>query len=187
MTQKFYFMTMMNTQTDLTLAQVEILQRVRGLIEHRQRLGALSLDLNVSGTAAEDEPEEPSDPAFELCSAIECLLYDHFDPLLRGLIGAVSSAGGQLAGAIQKLWAVERQLQHFAAQLPHSPLEEAMLEGEIEPDEPTEMRTVIGAVLDDQLDLAVKNLLYAALYRRPEEGETGPKTKGPRKTGDGEV
>jgi hypothetical protein len=177
---KVYLMTMMNTETDLTTVQTEILQRVRGLIEHRQRLGALVLGLDASGAAGEEEPEGPPDPELELCSALECLLHDHFDPLLRGLIAAVSSAGGQLAGAIQKLWAAERQLHHLASQLPRSPLEEAMLEGEIEPDEPTEIRTVIAAVLDDQIGLAVRNLLYAALYRRPAEGWAGPKTKGPR-------
>lgn len=139
-----------------------------GLIEQRRKLEALAAGIGASGATIEDEAEAPPDPLMDLCSAIECLLCDHFDPLLRGLLGAMSEPPGQLVAVVQELWGVERRLQRLATELPRSPREEAMLEGEIEPDEPTEVRTVISTVLGDQLHLAVENLLYAALYKPPE-------------------
>ncbi len=42
-----------------------------------------------------------------------------------------------------------------------------MIEGEIPPDSATEIRTIVSVVNDDQLDLAIDNLLYAAGYRPP--------------------
>jgi hypothetical protein len=132
----------------------------RGLFEYRRQLETLATGLG-SGASAGDEA------VTELRSAIECLLCDHFDPLVRGLLGALSGPAGQLAMAVQNLWGAERLLLSLASELPHSPLEDAMLDGEIEMDEPTEMRVTISAVLEDQLGLAVENLLHAALYQRP--------------------
>ena len=76
-------------------------------------------------------------------------------------------AGGQLLEALLGLRRVECLLQGVAEQLPRSPHEDEMLDGKMEPDEPTEIRTTISAVLVDQLRPAVDNLLHAMLYRAP--------------------
>lgn len=102
---------------------------------------------------------------------LHCILADGFDPLLRGLLAAMGNpAGGQLLEAVFGLRRVERLLQSVAEQLPRSPGEDEMLDGKMEPDEPTEIRTTISAVLVDQLRPAVDNLLHAMLYRAPGTG-----------------
>ncbi len=99
---------------------------------------------------------------------LHCILTDGFDPLLRGLLAAVGNpAGGQLLKAVLGLRRVERLLQSVADQLPRSPDEDEMLDGKMEPDETTEIRTTISAVLVDQLQPAVDNLLHAMMYRAP--------------------
>jgi hypothetical protein len=51
------------------------------------------------------------------------------------------------------------RLRILAASLPRSPEEDAMLEGRVPLDEPTEMRLTLNAVVEDQLDQALGNLL----------------------------
>ena len=107
----------------------------------------------------------------EEAADLHCILADGFDPLLRGLLAAMGNpAGGQLLEAVLGLRRVERLLQSVAEQLPRSPGEDEMLDGKMEPDEPTEIRTTISAVLVDQLRPAVDNLLHAMLYRAPGTG-----------------
>lgn len=107
----------------------------------------------------------------EEAADLHCILTDGFDPLLRGLLAAMGNpAGGQLLEAVFGLQRVEVLLQSIAEQLPRSPHEDEMLDGKMEPDEPTEIRTTISAVLVDQLRPAVDNLLHAMLYRAPGTG-----------------
>lgn len=132
-------------------AREQLQDIAKGLIRYRFLLEAAAAGL---------EDEEAAD--------LHCILADGFDPLLRGLLAAMGNpAGGQLLEAVLGLRRVERLLQSVAEQLPRSPGEDEMLDGKMEPDEPTEIRTTISAVLVDQLQPAVENLLHAMMYRAP--------------------
>jgi hypothetical protein len=117
----------------------------------------------LAGLKAEQDSAET-----ELRSDVECALVDNFDPLLRTLLAA---AGGPRAKALEAaldLAGLRLRLQNFSESLPHSPQEDAMLDGKIPTDLSAEMRFTITAIVEDQLDLAVENLLHAAGYEPPE-------------------
>lgn len=145
--------------------QEHLLGIVDGLVRFRFRLAGVPFDLE--GSTGQSEGVE--DAETELRSNLECALIDHFDPLLRTLLNTVAShPRAKLLEAALDLAGVKHRLNCLSENLPRSPQEDAMLDGEIPADEPTEMRITINAVLVDQLDLAIDNLLHAAGYRHPE-------------------
>jgi hypothetical protein len=149
---------------DLSATQEQLLDVTQALIRFRFHLAGL-----LSGLKAEQEGGEPN-PETDLRSDVECALVDNFDPMLRTLLAAAGgSPRAKLLEAALDLAGFRLRLQTFSEGLPRSPEEEAMLEGSIPADVATEMRTTINAILADQLDLALDNLLHAAGYRPPDE------------------
>lgn len=150
---------------DMPVVQEKLLEIVDGLVRFRFVLSGVTLDLEGST----DQADGATDAETELRSNLECALVDHFDPMLRTLL---NTAGGhpraKLLEAAVDLAGVRHRLKVIAENLPRSPQEDAMLDGDIPADEPTEMRTTINAILGDQLDLAIDNLLHAAGYQYPE-------------------
>ncbi len=151
----------------------QILGVLESLISHRLHLRGLVDNLAVAQDEAlgdgetEGDAPAPEPAAEEMAAVLECLLADSFDPLLRGLLATLDTPRSRLLGAALDLEQVRGSLNRIAAGLPHSPEEDAMLEGEIPADPPTEMRTTIHVVLVEQLGPAVDNLLYAARYKVP--------------------
>jgi hypothetical protein len=79
---------------------------------------------------------------------------------------AVGAAQEALLGMAQELEEIRDELVRVRATLPVSPREDAMLEGEEELDEATEMRGVIECALADWIEPAIRKLAAAAKYRR---------------------
>jgi hypothetical protein len=69
------------------------------------------------------------------------------------------------------------RLRLLAAGLPRSPQADDMLEGRAPLDEPTEMRITLNAVVEDQLDEALGNLLHAAGPRPTASAACGPRPR----------
>jgi hypothetical protein len=151
----------------LSDTQTELLKVAEGLIRHRFDLARLVFGLE---SIQEDQADDSAKPGTELRSDLECALVDHFDPLLRTILGSAGGPRGKLLEAALDLAGFKYRLQSFCEALPRSPQEDAMLDGEIPSDVPTEMRTTINAIIEDQLDLALENLLYAVGYNSPEPG-----------------
>jgi hypothetical protein len=78
----------------------------------------------------------------------------------------VEAGQKKLLALAQELEEVRDELVRVHATLPVSPREDAMLEGEEEPDEATEMRGVIECALADWIEPAIGKLAAAAKYRR---------------------
>lgn len=135
-----------------------------GLLRFRFRLAGLAFDLERFETVPADEIAD-AEPA--LRANLEDLLVERFDPLMRELLAAAGDPRAILLEVVLDLAGLQHRLQTAARDLPRSPDEDAMIEGEIEPDLFTEIRTTINAVNDDQLDLAIDNLLAAAGYKQP--------------------
>ena len=147
--------------------RAQILEIVEGMMEYRSQIADIA-----AGLPTYELSEHPIEDRSELRSALECALVDACDPLLRALLAA---AGGPLATLLEAaldLTALRSKLEQMCEGLPHSPQEEAMLDGEAEPDEPMEIRATVQAVIVDQLTPAMENLLRAARYRHP-----GPSSK----------
>jgi hypothetical protein len=87
--------------------------------------------------------------------------------MLHSLLSTAGDPKARILENALDLARIRHRLQSVSDNLPRSPREEAMLEGEIPSDEPTEMRTTINAVIVDQLDFALENLLHAAGYKPP--------------------
>jgi hypothetical protein len=155
--------------TDITEVQIQmqLLKVAEGLIRYRFELARLILELE-SGAEEEDQAEDSVQPEKELRSDLECALADHFDPLLKMILEAVGEPRGLLLETALDLVGLRHRLRCFCETLPRSPLEDAMLDGDIPADVPTEMRTTINAIIEDQLDLAFENLMHAAGYHPPE-------------------
>jgi hypothetical protein len=79
---------------------------------------------------------------------------------------AVGAGQEKLLALAQELEGIRDELARVHATLPVSPREEAMLEGEEEPDEAMEMRSVIECALADWIGPAIRKLTGAAKYRR---------------------
>jgi hypothetical protein len=150
--------------TDLSNAQTELLRVAEGLLRYRFDLTRLVFELE---SFQEDQADATAKPEAELRSDLECALMDHLDPLLRTILGAAGGARGKLLEVALDLGRLKNRLQAFCEALPHSPQEDAMLDGEIPSDVPTEMRTTVGAIIEDQLNLALENLLHAIGYIAP--------------------
>lgn len=148
--------------TCLSTTQEQLLDVTQALFGFRFHLTGV-----LSRLKAEQEGVE-ADAETELRSNVECAIVDNFDPLLRTLLAASGGPRAKLLEAALDLAGLRLRLEIFSANLPRSSQEEAMLEGEIPADVPTEMRTTITAVVEDQLNLALDNLLHAAGYRTPE-------------------
>jgi hypothetical protein len=144
-----------------------LLRVTEGLIRFRFRLPGDALDL---ASFEENHADEISDAEIELRAHLEHSFVEHFDPLLRVLLDASGNPRAKVLAEVLELVGVQYRLQTIADHLPRSPREDEMIEGMIPPDSPTEMRTIIGAVNEDQLDLAINNLLHAAGYKPPGEG-----------------
>lgn len=145
--------------TDPSDAQMQLLKVAEGLIQYRFDLARLVFGL---ASAGEDQAEEI---AFR--ADLDCALADHFDPLLKTILGAAGGLRGTLLEATLDLAGLRHRLQCFYETLPRSPQEDAMLDGEIPADVPTEMKITIVAVIEDQLNLALENLLHAVGYNVP--------------------
>lgn len=141
-----------------------LLRVTEGLIRFRFRLPGKVLDL---ASFAEDHADTISDAEVELRAHLEQAFVDHFDPLLRLLLKAAGDPRAQVLEAVLDLVGLQHRLKAVADNLPRSPREDEMIEGRIPPDSPTEMRTTINAVVEDQMDLAISNLLRAAGYQPP--------------------
>jgi hypothetical protein len=160
-----------STLTDMP-ARAQFLEFAEVMMEYRPQVAAIATSLRTS----EEPQEDPTDDRSELGSVLECAFVDSFDLLLRGLLAA---AGGPHAKLMEGALDVARlifELEQMCEGLPHSPQEDAMLDGEVEPDEPTEIRTTVQAMIVDQLQPALDNLLYAARYR-----QSGSPSKGNKK------
>ena len=149
---------------DLSTAREMLFDMTETLARLRFHLASV-----VEGLEMDQEEDEEDPEVEELRADVECVLFDHFDPMLRSLLAA--AAGDPRARVLEAALDVaglRTRLQILSAGLPRSPREDAMIEGEIPADVPTEMRTTLNAVIVDQLDLALANLLHAADYRPPE-------------------
>ncbi len=149
---------------NLLVIHETLLDIAEGLVRFRFQLAGLTFDLASYGT---DEADVIGDAETGLRAHLEHALVDHFDPLLRSLLGSAGGTRARLLEGVLDLAGLQHRLQTVADNLPRSPREDAMLDGEIPPDAPMEVRTTIGAILEDQLDLAIGNLLRAAEYRVP--------------------
>lgn len=147
---------------NLSAIQGQLLDVTQALVRFRFHLAGL-----LSGLKAEQDGLE-ADAETELRSDVECALVDNFAPLLRTLLTAAGGPQAKVLETALDLAGLRLRLEIFSANLPRSSQEDAMLEGEIPADVPTEMRTTITAVVEDQLNLALDNLLHAAGYRPPE-------------------
>ena len=78
----------------------------------------------------------------------------------------VADAQERILQVVKVLKASQTLLDGIHTGLPVSAREERMLEGDEDPDEPTEMRSVIECVLADCLGPAIRDLTSAARYRR---------------------
>lgn len=127
------------------------------LVRIRFHLASLAASLET------DQDEEDENPEIaELRADVECALIDHFDPMLRTLLEASGSTRAKVLQAAIDIEGLKNRLRNLSASLPRSPQEDAMFDGEIPPDEPTDIRITLNAVVDDQLDLALGNLLRVA-------------------------
>jgi hypothetical protein len=154
-----------DSSADSSNTEMRLLKLAEALIRSRLGLGRLVLSL---------ENDEEESPETELRSDLECVLIDHFDPLLKAMCGATGGPRGELLEAAFDTMKLMLRLQTLGQELPHSPQEEEMLEGAIPTDVPTEIRITLVAVVEDQLDLALENLLHAVRYRGPEPAAEHP-------------
>jgi hypothetical protein len=150
--------------TELSSAREKLLDVTEAMVRFRFHLVGV-----LSGLRNPDLAGEETDAETELRSDLECALVDNFDPLLRTLLAAAGGARAKVLEGALDLAGLKLRLQALSDSLPRSPREDAMLEGEIPADVPTEMRTTINAVVEDQLDFALDNLLHAAGYKAPAE------------------
>ncbi|HEX3129368.1 MAG TPA: hypothetical protein VH394_18680 [Thermoanaerobaculia bacterium] len=122
----------------------------------------------VAGLETDRDEEEENPDIGELRADMECALFDHFDPMLRSLLTAAGNPRARILEAALDVAGLSSRLRVLSANLPRSPQEDAMIEGEVPPDVSTEMRITLNAVVVDQLDMALSNLLHAAEYNPPE-------------------
>lgn len=144
---------------DSSESQMQLLKVAEGLIAFRFNLARLLFGLE----SAAAETEEAL-----LRADLECAIVDHFDPLLKTILKAAGGLRGSLLEAALDLAGLRHRLQCFRERLPCSQDADAMLDGKIPPDLPTEMKLTIVAVVEDQLDQAYENLLHAVGYNVPE-------------------
>jgi hypothetical protein len=148
---------------DTTAAREHLFDMTETLVRVRFHMASVAAGLET------DLDEEEEDPDIgNLRADLECLLFDHFDPMLRSLLAAAADRPQARAmEAALDLAGLRSRLRLLAASLPRSPQEDDMLEGKAPLDEPTEMRITLNAVVEDQLDQALGNLLHAAGSRPP--------------------
>ncbi len=155
---------------DLEDVQDQIVSVVGRLARFRFRLAAVAFDLE---RFEPDRADVITDIESGLRASLENALVETLDPLLRALLDTAGNERAALLKAALDLAGVRNSLQSLADNLPRSPQEDAMLEGEIPPDLFTEIRSTVSAVNEDQLDLAINNLLQTAGYRQPLMGGQG--------------
>jgi len=146
---------------DITAAREHLFDMTETLVRVRFHMASVAAGLE---TDLDEEEENPD--AGNLRADLDCLLFDHFDPMLRSLLAAAADRPqARVLEAALDLAGLRSRLRLLAASLPHSPGEDDMLEGRAPLDEPTEMRITLNAVVEDQVDLALDNLLHVAHTR----------------------
>ena len=143
----------------MTPDESQLLKVAEGLIGYRFDLARILFGLESTGEAS---------PEAELRSDLECAIVDHFDPLLKTILKAAGGLRGMLLEAALDLAGLRHRLQCFREALPCSQDEDAMFDGELPADLPTEMKITLAAVIEDQLNLAYENLLHAVGYNAPQ-------------------
>ncbi len=79
-------------------------------------------------------------------------------------------ARAELRAIVEELDRIRARLVDLHARLPVSPQETAMLVGEEEMDFPTEVRSVIECVLNDNLRPGIRDLAVAASFQPKKKG-----------------
>lgn len=143
----------MNDSSD---TQKQLLKIAEKLIQIRFSLGRLAFGLES------DEEKQVEEAA--LRADLECALVDHFDPLLRTMLQATGGLRGRLLEAALDVASLRHRLECLGKSLPRSEHEDAMFEGEMQPDLLTEIKITIGTVIDDQLSDAYENLVFVVGY-----------------------
>lgn len=142
-------------------------RRLAGTVEERfadLAVGLLRFRVRLAGMAFDRDG----------FAGLEELLANGFDPLVRAVLAEAGGPRAALLEAALDLAELKNRLTRAARDLPRSPDEDAMLEGDLPPDLFTEIRTTVAAVGGDQLDLAIDNLLVAAGYRQPGDPPPSP-------------
>jgi hypothetical protein len=147
-----------DVMTDLSDAQMRLLKVAEGLVGYRFDLARLLFGLENAGEAG---------PEAEFRADLECAIVDHYDPLLKTILKAAGGLRGTLLEAALDLAGLRHRLQCFREVLPCPQEEEAMLDGKIPADLPTEIKMTLVAVIEDQLNPAFENLLHAVGYNAP--------------------
>lgn len=145
---------------DTSETQRQLLKIAERLIQHRFNLARL-----VSGL--ESDEEKQAEEAV-LRADLECAIADHFDPLLRTMLQTAGGLRGKLLEAALDIAGLRHRLECLARTLPRSEHEDAMFEGEKPPDLLTEVKITLAAVIEDQLNDAYQNLVFAMGYDTPE-------------------
>jgi hypothetical protein len=145
---------------DSSETQRQLLTIAEKLIRHRFNLARL-----VSGL--ESDEEKQSEEAV-LRADLECAIVDHFDPLVKVILQSAGGLRGKLLEAALDVAGLRHRLECLSKALPRSEHEDAMFEGEMPPDLLTEIKITIGAVIEDQLNDAYQNLVFAMGYDTPE-------------------
>lgn len=153
----------MPAMIDIPATREHLFDMTETLVRLRFHMASL-----VTGLETDHDEEEENPEIGDLRADVECALFDHFDPMLRSLLAATPNPRARVLEAALDVAGMRNRLRLFSASLPRSPREDDMLEGRIPADVPTEMRTTINAVVEDQLNLALDNLLHAAGYE-PDE------------------
>jgi hypothetical protein len=131
------------------------------MMEYRPRAVAVAASLR--------EPHESQPTVIsQFRSVLERAFVDSFDLLLRRLLTAAGGPHAMLLESALDVAMLRSRLESLCEGLPHSPHEEAMLEGKVEMDDAMEIRATVQAVIVDQLAPAMENLLRAARSRQPE-------------------
>lgn len=145
---------------DSSETQKQLLKLAEKLIQTRFSLGRLVFGLES------DERKKAEEAA--LRADLECALADHFDPLLRTMVQVAGGLRGKLLEAALDVAELRHRLECLSKSLPRSDHEDAMFEGEMQPDLLTEIKITIGTVIDDQLSDAYENLVFVVGYDAPE-------------------
>lgn len=150
---------------DITAVREHLFDMTQTLVHVRFHMASVAAGLETDLDEEEENPE-----IGDLRADVECLLFDHFDPMLRSLLAAAADRPrARIMEAALDIACLRSRLRLLAASLPRSPEEDNMLDGKALLDEPTDLRLTLNAVVEDQLDQALDNLLSpsgAGLSRR---------------------
>jgi hypothetical protein len=147
--------------SDLHSARERLIELTEGLMGFRSEVVSL-----VTGRFGLEEPVQTeagdgSQDVSEWCSQLDWTLRESFDPVLRLLLGLAGGPSSVVLETVLDLAVLKHRLQHLAAGLPPSALEEAMKAGDVEPERPMDLRLTIGTVILHYFDEAADMLLEA--------------------------